>query len=78
LSELLAAIVSAPPESAVKRQLVLEMATRSDSRLALAFAHQLAERTKTTKVKEERWSESDLAIQTSRTLSEEPSIINRC
>jgi hypothetical protein len=63
----------------VKRQLVLEMATRSDSRLPLAFvAHGLAERTKTIKVKEERWSESDLAIQTSRTLSEEPSIINRC
>src|SRR5262249_34392450 len=65
LSEPPAAIVSAPPKSAVKRQLVLEMATRSDSRLPLAFvAHQLAERLKT-KATEKRQCVID-SIQTSR------------
>src|SRR4030095_3558098 len=54
-SELPASIVSAPRVSAVKRQPVSAMATRSDSTLPVAFAaHQLAERRKTIKAREER------------------------
>jgi len=79
LSELPAAIVSAPPESAVKRQLVLEMATRSDSRLALAFvAHQLAERTKTVTIIESTSRKDSFSVPPSRTLSEKPPPGNYC
>jgi hypothetical protein len=41
-------------------------------------AHQVAERRKTIKARLERLQENDLPIQASRTLSEQPSIINRC
>ena len=55
------------------------MVTRSDSMSPLAFvAHQLGERRKTIKTRKENSPENDFAIQTSRTVSEEHSIINCC
>jgi hypothetical protein len=58
---------------------VSKMATRWDSTLPPAFvAHQLPQRKKTMKVREETLRESDFAIQASRTLSEECLSINRC
>jgi hypothetical protein len=65
--------------SALKREQAWAMATRSDSTLPPAFvAHQLAEQKETMKTREETLRENDFAIQASRTLSEELSIINCC
>jgi len=63
----------------VKRQLVLEMATRLDSRLSLAFvAHQLAERTKTVTIIESTSRKDSFSVPPSRTLSEKPPPGNYC
>jgi hypothetical protein len=65
--------------SAMKKQQVLEMATRWDSMPPMAFvAHQRESRNGTMKTAEERSRKNICSIETSRTLSEKPWIINRC